>query len=121
MLEVLAPLAMDVIVTGEGRDQVGVLIIPVPGLLAEGRLMADDGACLGAEVVADVRRRLATRAEGARGSAGKVVRALFLSEPPSMAEGEITAKGNLNFRKVLERRAGVLDRLYGDDAAVARI
>ena len=51
-----------------------------------------------------------------------MTRALFLSEPPSIADGEITAKGNLNFRKLLMRRQSVLERLYDDDdPAVIRI
>jgi feruloyl-CoA synthase len=37
-----------------------------------------------------------------------------LGEPPSIADGEITAKGNLNFRKILSRRAKLLERLYND-------
>ena len=39
-----------------------------------------------------------------------------------MAEGEMTAKGNLNFRKVLTRRKTLLDRLYDDtDPAVTTL
>ena len=39
-----------------------------------------------------------------------------------MAEGEITAKGNLNFHKLLTRRADMLERLYSDsDPAVIRV
>ncbi len=46
--------------------------------------------------------------------------AMVLAEPPSMAEGEITAKGNLNFRKLLQHRAALVARLY-DDADPATI
>jgi acyl-CoA synthetase (AMP-forming)/AMP-acid ligase II len=43
----------------------------------------------------------------------------LLSQPPSMADGEITAKGNLNYRKLLALRAALVDRLYaGNDPAV---
>ena len=119
MLGVLAPLAADVVVTGEGHAEVGLLIIPAAGLLADGSLTPDGGACLGAEVQDNIARRLAEKAESAHGSSNKVVRALILSEPASMAEGEITAKGNLNFRKLLDRRRDVLIRLYDDsDPAV---
>ncbi len=123
MLGLLAPLAADVVITGEGKSEVGLLIIPAAGLLGEGGgLTPDGGACLGALVQADIAGRLRGRAETARGSSNRVVRALILSEPASMAEGEITAKGNLNFRKLLDRRRDVLDRLYDDtDPAVIRI
>lgn len=122
MLAVLAPLAADVVVTGEGHSEVGLLILPAPGLLADGTLTPERAACLGAVVQADIRERLTVKAETAHGSSTKVVRALILSEPASMAEGEITAKGNLNFRKLLDHRRDVLARLYDDhDPAVIRI
>jgi len=122
MLGVLAPLAADVVVTGEGRDEVGLLIIPAPGLMANGALVADGGACLGTEIQADIARRLVEKAKTAQGSSNKVIRALILSEPASMAEGEITAKGNLNFRKLLDRRGDLLARLYDDnDPAIIHI
>jgi feruloyl-CoA synthase len=122
MLGVLAPLAADVVVTGEGRSEVGLLIIPAPGLLGDGSLIPDGMACLGAPIQDDIAQRLANKARTAVGSSNKVVRALILSEPPLMAEGEITAKGNLNFRKLLDRRRDALDRLYDDnDPAVVHI
>jgi feruloyl-CoA synthase len=40
------------------------------------------------------------------------VRALVLSEPPSIDANEITDKGYINQRAVLERRAGLVERLY---------
>ena len=43
-----------------------------------------------------------------------------MSEPPSMGDGEMTAKGNLNYRKILTGRKALLDRLY-DDADPATI
>ena len=52
------------------------------------------------------------------GSARRVVRALVLAEPPDMGAGEFTAKGNINFARLLERRADLVERLYDDtDAA----
>jgi feruloyl-CoA synthase len=39
-----------------------------------------------------------------------------------MPEGEMTAKGNLNFRKILTRRKDLLERLYDDaDPAVVTV
>jgi feruloyl-CoA synthase len=114
VLGALAPLAADVVITGAARDQVGVLIIPAPALLADGRLTADGGVYLGRDVQDDIKQRLADLAQDARGSANTVVRALIMSEPPSMAEGEITAKGNLNFHRIVQRRSDVLSVLYNN-------
>ncbi len=122
LLVALAPLAGDVIVTGADLDEVGLLIVPAPGLVAQGGLNADGGAYLSEAVQADIRARLQRHGKTAAGSSGRIARALILSQPPSMAEGEITAKGNLNFRKLLDRRGDMLTRLYDDsDPAVIRV
>jgi feruloyl-CoA synthase len=51
-----------------------------------------------------------------------VVRALMLAAPPSVSEGELTAKGSINTRKVLTLRKQLVERLYkDDDPAVVRL
>ena len=54
LLVALAPLVADLVITGEGRDQVGLLIVPGPGLAAH-VAAGNDGA--GAVVSEAVRRR----------------------------------------------------------------
>ena len=116
----LAPLAADVVVTGEGHNEVGLLIVPSADTAA--RLTPDNGAMIGTEVHAEIAARLADLAKSAAGSSNRIARALIMAEPPSIADGEITAKGNLNFRKLLTRRADLLDRLYSNtDSAVIRV
>ncbi|MEL7154413.1 MAG: feruloyl-CoA synthetase, partial [Pseudomonadota bacterium] len=75
----------------------------------------DDGLVCGGPVKSDIRNRLEAKAEAATGSANRVVRALVMAKPPSMGEGEMTVKGNLNFAKVLQRRAELVERLYDDN------
>ncbi len=124
MLPVLAPFAQDVAVTGAGRNEVGVLIVPNrAAILAAGHSTEEDGGALvSAELQSELSRRMAEAAARTTGSAKRVVRALILAEPPSMGDGEVTAKGNLNFAKLLQRRAELVDRLYDDtDRAVIRV
>ena len=118
-LGALAGLAQDVIVTGEGQTQVGLLIVPPPAV-AEGA-ETDAGILRSETLETELKARLAKMAESAAGASNRISRALVLAEPPSIAEGEITAKGNLNFRKILTRRGDILKRLYSDDAAVIRV
>ncbi len=113
ILLALTSLAADVVVTGADRDEVGVLIIPTP-TVAE-KLNADDGVLLPGAFEGEIAIRLAKLSAG-KGSSARITRALILAEPPSMADGEITAKGNLNFRKLLSRRADILTRLYARTA-----
>ena len=113
MLSRLAPLASDLIITGADRQQIGVMIFPNLGeLKREGfDLQDDDGAFRCKLLQGELHRRLSARAREISGSSTLVSRAIVLSEPASMPEGEMTAKGNLNIRKVLSRRERLLERL----------
>ena len=108
----LAGIAQDVVITGADRREVGLMVVPVPSVTGENR----DGLLDAPEIADQLARRLVDWGHRHSGSSMRVARALILAEPPSVAEGEITAKGNLNFRRLLTRRADLLDRLYSDDA-----
>lgn len=120
VLEQLAPLVSDVVVTGADRDQIGLMIFPNMAALA--KLGFDDDTANGTladpKLLGEIKSRLVGHAKGASSST-RIARAIILSEPASMPEGEMTAKGNLNFRKILTRRSDMLARLYNDtDPAV---
>ena len=126
-LEVLAGLgtiAADVVITGADRDQIGIFVFPnIDVLRREGfKEDQDAGALSDPALLAEIRGKLAERADRVSGSSNLVSRAIIVSEPASLADGEITAKGNLNFRKVLSKRKLLLDRLYDDnDKTVAKL
>ncbi|WP_299722694.1 feruloyl-CoA synthase [uncultured Tateyamaria sp.] len=111
MLTCLGPFAQDVVVCGHGRDALGILIVPGPE--ARGG-QVDNGALL-SDVTSNIRERMQEIAEVTTGSARCVVRALVLADPPDIGAGEVTAKGNINFARLLERRAELVARLYDDD------
>lgn len=124
LLTLLAPLANDVIVTGADLSEIGVMVFP--DIAAIKKLSSNpatkDGAYTENAILQEVAVRLQARANEHSASSTRVARAIVLSEPASMAEGEVTAKGNLNFRKVLTRRNVLLDRLYDDrDPATIKI
>ncbi|TCK26247.1 feruloyl-CoA synthase [Pseudonocardia endophytica] len=50
------------------------------------------------------------------GSAGRIERLLLCSEPPDLDAGEITDKGYINQRVVLERRSSDVEDLYAGEA-----
>jgi feruloyl-CoA synthase len=115
LLVALKGLAQDLILTGEGQGEIGLLVVPTPAL-REGAAESD-GA-----LISPLAAQVAAALPKGGGSAQTVRRVLILSEPPQMGEGEMTAKGNLNFRKILSRRAGLVARLYGqDDPVVIRV
>ena len=117
LMTALQGVAADIVITGHDRADLGVMIFPaIP-------VVGADGACTDAALLADIRARLAPLAASATGSSTRVGRALVLTEAPSLIDQEMTAKGNLNLRKVLTRRAELVERLYRDtpDAAVVRL
>ena len=124
VLQTLAPFAQDVVLTGEGRAEIGVLILPNRAALeAVGYpLHPADGLLRSPALQEVLTQRLRIAAAGETGSATRVMRAALLADPADMGEGEITAKGNLNFAKILSRRAALVTRLYDDnEKAVMRV
>lgn len=124
MLSCLAPLAADLVVTGADRAEIGVMVFANMAALGAGGYGhgADGGALSDPRLLGEIRRRMAEHDRQQTGSSGRVTRAMVLAEPPSMADSEMTAKGNLNNDRVLERRRTLLDRLYaGADPAVVRL
>ncbi|MEM0949301.1 MAG: AMP-binding protein [Pseudomonadota bacterium] len=109
VLEHLKGLVQDVVLCGEGQARIGLLIIPLPE--AEGT--ARDGVLDAPDLMQTILVRLSGRQT--EGSATRIGPVAIVSEPPSIPAGEITAKGNLNFRRLLEKRAHVVDRLFDDE------
>jgi feruloyl-CoA synthase len=103
-------LVFDLVVAAPDREELGLLIFPPAG-------PADD---------ADYRARLAAfinrMNEGINGSSQVIKRAIVLTEPPSLDAGEMTDKGSLNSRGILERRKTWVDKLYDNaNPAVIRV
>lgn len=120
VLRVLQGMAQDVVICGHDRAEIGLFVFPLParaagadqaqGVLEAPALMAGVEAAL---------RRLNAEATG---SSRRITRALILAEAPSLADHEITDKGSLNIRRVLTRRAALVDRLYdNEDPGLIRV
>ncbi len=114
-----APVAQDVVVTGHDREEVGLLVFPNPAgcrsLCPEISADVPLSVLLGRpEVRGRIAQALADMAAEGGGSAARPVRALLLDEPPQIDANEITDKGYINQRAVLERRAEWVRRLYAD-------
>ena len=109
-----APLAADLVITGQDKSDIGVLIFPnKEAIETAGHALDDvDGMLSDPSLLNALRDRLAVwNAENASSST-RIARAAFFAEPASLVDAEITAKGNLNFRKVLQRRSAILEHLY---------
>jgi feruloyl-CoA synthase len=109
-----APLAADLVITGQDKSDIGVLIFPnKEAIETAGHTLDDvDGMLSDPSLLDALRNRLAAWNAANASSSTRIARAAFFAEPASLVDAEITAKGNLNFRKVLQRRSAILDHLY---------
>jgi len=97
LLKALSPLASDLVLCDDGRPYLGVMLWAKPG--------AD---------LAEIGQRLAAFNAEQHGSAARIKRALLLKEPPSANAHEISDKGTINRRAVIDRRAGEVERLFSE-------
>ena len=118
-LPAFAGLVQDIVITGENRADLGILVFPDPNL---GLQAEEDGTIRDAAYCEKVRSVLANLAEAATGSSNRIVRAIILGDAPSVKAHEITAKGNLNNNAVLRHRSAFVERLYDNsDPAIILI
>jgi feruloyl-CoA synthase len=112
-----APVLSDAVITGQDRPFAGALAWLNP---AEARKLAADGAAgpdgelLVSEELAGILSAALARHNAGAGSAGRIGRLAVLTRPPDLDAGEITDKGYINQRRVLGRRAALVELLYAD-------
>jgi len=111
-----APLVRDVVIAGINRDEISALVVLDldgcrlidPALPAGDVAAAASDAKVRAAFVERFKKFLAT----STGSSTRVTRAVLLDTPLSIDRGEVTDKGSINQRAVLEHRASLIEQLY---------
>jgi feruloyl-CoA synthase len=98
-IEYFAPLVRDVVIAGQGRGELGALVFPAAGFSRE----KFDSLFKTLE---------------STGSSNRIARMLVLEEAPSLDAGEMTDKGSINQKAVLDRRKSLVEELYTDSPAV---
>jgi feruloyl-CoA synthase len=104
----MASIAQDIVIAGHDRDEIAFLIFPKAGTDIQNP-----------DVREDVRRGMTALREEGGGCSTYATRAILLEESPVIDAGEITDKGYINQRAVLERRAELVKTLYGEAAETA--
>ena len=110
----------DVVVTGHDRDEIGILVFPnvqgcrslCPDLSIDAQI---DVLVESKNVRAALESGLSAHNEKNKGSSMRVARARFLIEPPNIDANEITDKGYINQRAVLQRREELVIQLYSSE------
>jgi feruloyl-CoA synthase len=106
LIEACAPLVLEAVIAGHDRAQLGALVFLTP---AANQLAADD-------LAQRLRAALAAYNAAHPSTSERIARAIVLAEPLSLDDGEATDKGYTNQRRVLERRAADVARLFAEPA-----
>lgn len=124
-IEHLAPLAQDIVVTGHDRDSVGFLVFlnatacrQLTGLGADASL---EEIAAHPAVREHIRKGLRAMHKDGTGSSTYADRALLLTTPPSVDDGEITDKGYINQSAVLAARGRLVEEMYDAEPSDAVI
>ena len=112
-----APYVQDVVITGLDRREVGALVIPhldscrkiAPELSADAPLAEIVGQ---PKAHAFFQRLFDSLSLKSTGATNRIARAMLLTEPLSIDLNEITDKGSVNQRAVLDARAALVEELY---------
>ena len=111
-----APLVRDVVIAGINRDEISALVILdldgcrlINPALPQGDLAAAASDPL---IRAAFRERLTKFLATSTGSSTRIARAMLLDAPLSIDRGEVTDKGSINQRAVLDHRSRLIDELY---------
>ena len=111
-----APLVRDAVIAGINRDEIAALVVLDPDgcRLINPTLPQDDLAATAADpLIRDAfRERFEKFLTTATGSSTRIARAVLIDTPLSIDRGEITDKGSINQRAVLENRARLIDDIY---------
>jgi feruloyl-CoA synthase len=116
VLAAASPALQDAVIAGENRGVISLLAWLSPAgcrnLIAAGAPETPSELTAHPAVRAHVRTAIARWNGAQTGTSHRIARVLLLAEPPSIDENEITDKGYINQRRVLERRAAEVERLY---------
>ena len=111
-----APLVRDVVIAGLNRDEISALVVlDLDGCrLVDPELPPGDIAAAAAnpKVREAFFERFAKFLGTSTGSSTRITRAALLDTPLSIDRGEVTDKGSINQRAVLEHRGALVEELY---------
>lgn len=110
--------AQDVVIVGEGRDAVGAVVFLEPdacGDLAGVRISSHAAAAADPAVRRHFQAVLDELAARATGSSTFVSRAILQVSPPSAEAAEISDKGSLSARRILDNRPGEVAALFASE------
>jgi feruloyl-CoA synthase len=111
-----APLVRDVVIAGINRDEISALVVlDLDGcrLINPALPSGDIAAAASDPKIRDAfRERFMKFLASSTGSSTRITRAILFDTPLSIDRGEVTDKGSINQRAVLEHRAALIEQVY---------
>src|SRR5437016_4936043 len=111
-----APLVRDLVIAGINRDELSALVmLDLDGCrLINPKLPPNDLQAAAADplIRAAFRERFQQLLASATGSSTRIMRAVLFDAPLSIDRGEVTDKGSINQRAVIEHRSALIETIY---------
>jgi feruloyl-CoA synthase len=118
----LEGLARDAVIVGEGRQELGALLVPfrpaVERIVPGGSALKDTDLFNHPALRARLAAQLVNYNATAGGSSLRVARVMVLTTPLDLDKGEVTDKGSVNQKAVLRHREDLAEALYTGDPRV---
>ncbi|MEL6781090.1 MAG: AMP-binding protein [Pseudomonadota bacterium] len=110
-----SPLIFDAVIAGQDKVFASAMVWPSPAAM-EAYVAKAGGDMQTAfwQFSEDLAEKVKAFNAGEPGSSRRIKRFVVMTEPPSIDAGEITDKGYVNQRCVIDRRANLVDALYSD-------
>lgn len=110
-----SPLVFDAVIAGHDKHFASALFWPAPATFQSYVKQAGgDMATAFMKLCADLTEKVRAFNSGEGGSSRRIKRFLVMTEPPSIDAGEITDKGYVNQRCVIDRRDALVQAIYSD-------
>ena len=113
-LKALSPLIAEVAVCDDNRPYLGLLAWPSPDGVARELGVPVAEALQSGALTQALKSRLISHNAGQKGSSSRIARLGLLLTPPNPNAHELSDKGTVNRRAVLDNRPGDLEALYAD-------
>jgi len=111
-------LIQDAVITGHDRDFIGAIVFPAMDFCRKitglGKTASIDALISHEIVVSSLNEVLFRLSQSSTGSATLIKRAVFADFTLSLDHGEITDKGSINQRRIIENHPDAIERIYSD-------
>lgn len=113
-----SPLVFDAVIAGQDKNFASAMVWPSQAVLEHYIKAAGGDQAKGLQALTDdVAAKAKAFNTSEPGSSRRIKRLLILAEPPSIDAGEITDKGYVNQRLVIDRRASLVAGIYAEPPA----